>query len=409
MSSSDKLDLNITSITAGTRTPTQVSPLSKGNDIFVTESTRIKSTPRPRGRPRLTNLSTCKSIREKHESRFISQTPVTFDLESPSNEQVRLSSHRSSLLTSDRRHELKGKMATRQSARRINFIESIHTNDKKEKKHKFVGIYQDYINHVDPTFECSSCGALLWYAESMRGATNICSDSYSMCCGRGKNLPYPDQEYTMDGYNRLIYDETSYDKDQLQEQHVKLYGSLTMKQKGIYSTVMDAVDNNKGGMFFVYGYGGTGKTYLYKTMLAVLHSKGDIVLNVASSGIAALLLEGGRTSHSRFAIPINDEAPMINMHCYEAFDRILRDICRTDPSVASDKVFGGKVVLFGGDFRQILLVITNGGRQDVVNATINSSYLWGKCIVLRLTVNMRLGSGSTESEKKKYKNLLIGY
>nr|GEZ80871.1 hypothetical protein CTI12_AA250730 [Tanacetum cinerariifolium] len=81
----------------------------------------------------------------------------------------------------------------------------------------------------------------------------------------------------------------------------------------------------------------------------------------------------------------------------------------TDPSVASDKVFGGKVVLFGGDFRKILPVITNGGRQDVVNATINSFYLWEKYTVLRLTVNMRLGSGSTESEKKKSKNLPIGY
>ncbi|GKD39009.1 hypothetical protein Tco_1259216, partial [Tanacetum coccineum] len=118
-----------------TRTPTQVSPLSKGNDIFVTESTRIKSTPLPRGRPRLTDLSTCtqfqnvtpvgsltfkstidngtitdkqtfnktaakgKSIRQKHESRFISQTPVTFDLESPSTKQVqRLSCHQSHLL-----------------------------------------------------------------------------------------------------------------------------------------------------------------------------------------------------------------------------------------------------------------------------------------------------------------------
>nr|GEX49630.1 ATP-dependent DNA helicase PIF1-like [Tanacetum cinerariifolium] len=140
-------------------------------------------------------------------------------------------------------------------------------------------------------------------------------------------------------------------------------------------------------------------------MSAALRSKGDIVLNVASISIAALLLEGGRTAHSRFANPINvvedsmchiaadrdldlirkanliiwDEAPMINRHCYDAFDRTLRDIYRTDPSVASDKVFGGKVVLFGGDYRQILPVITNGGRHDVVNATINSSYLWEKC------------------------------
>ncbi|GJY57415.1 retrovirus-related pol polyprotein from transposon TNT 1-94, partial [Tanacetum coccineum] len=230
-----------------------------------------------------------------------------------------------------------------------------------------------------------------------------------------QNMSYPDREYTMDGYNRLIFDETSYDPDKLKEQHVKLYRSLTSEQKDIYSTVMDAVDNEKGGMFFVYGYGGTRKTNLYKTMSAVLRSKGEIVLNVASIGIASLLLEGGRTAHSRFTIPMNvvedsmchigadsdltnlirktkliisDEAPMVNRQCYEAFDRTLRNICWTDKTVASDKVFGGKVVLFGGDFRQILPVITNGGRQDVVSATINASYLSQKCNVLRLTVNI---------------------
>ncbi|CAH9098982.1 unnamed protein product [Cuscuta epithymum] len=36
-----------------------------------------------------------------------------------------------------------------------------------------------------------------------------------------------------------------------------------------------------------------------------LRSKGQIVLNVASSGIASLLLPGGRTAHSRFAIPLD--------------------------------------------------------------------------------------------------------
>ncbi|GJT19857.1 ATP-dependent DNA helicase PIF1-like protein [Tanacetum coccineum] len=150
-----------------------------------------------------------------------------------------------------------------------------------------------------------------------------------------QNMPYPDQEYTMARYNRLIFDETLYDPEKLKEQHATLYGSLTTEQKGIYSTVMNAVDNNKGGMFFVYGYGGTGKTYLYKTMFAALRSKGEIVLNVASSGIAALLLEGGRTAHSR-----------------------------TDPFVVSDK--------------------------DVVNTTINALYLWEKCIVFRI---LDIGNG----------------
>ena len=241
-------------------------------------------------------------------------------------------------------------------------------------------------------------------------------------------MPYPNEEYTMEGYNRLVFDETSYNKDELKDQHKILYGSLTSEQKGIYASVMDKVEKNEGGMFFVYGYGGTGKTYLYKTMSAALRSNGDIVLNVASSGIAALLLEGGRTAHSRFAIPIKilensmcnipidgdladlirqakliiwDEAPMIQSYCYEAFDRTLRDICRSDDNEPSKRVFGGKVVLFGGDFRQILPVIPNASRNQVVHATLNSSYLWQHCIVMQLTVNMRLTSGSNESEKKE--------
>ncbi|GJT50946.1 ATP-dependent DNA helicase PIF1-like protein [Tanacetum coccineum] len=176
----------------------------------------------------------------------------------------------------------------------------------------------------------------------------ICSNNRSL--KDIQNMPYPDQEY----------------------------GSLTTEQKGIYFTVMDAVENNKGGMFFVYGYGGTGKTYLYKTMSVVLRSKGDIVLNVASSGIAALLLEGGRTAHSRFAIPIN---VVDDSMCHIVADSDLADLIRKANLIIWDEAL------------QILPVITNGDRQDVVNATINSSYLWGKCIVLRLTVNMQLGNG----------------
>ncbi|GJY43931.1 CC-NBS-LRR resistance protein [Tanacetum coccineum] len=155
----------------------------------------------------------------------------------------------------------------------------------------------------------------------------------------------------------------------------------------VYESVMSAVEMGDGGMFFLYGYGGTGKTFIWKTLSAALRSKGEIVLNVASSGIAALLLSGGRTAHSRFAIPINiheesfcsvnpnsdlaalikkakliiwDEAPMIHKHCFEALDRTLRDILRLSDPSNEEKLFGGKVVVFGGDFRQILPVIPKG-------------------------------------------------
>ena len=217
------------------------------------------------------------------------------------------------------------------------------------------------------------------------------------------NMTLPDEMYTMENYNRLVSSELNYNINELHEQHQTMYASLTSEQKDIYKVLMNVVNTEKGGMYFVYGYGGTGKTYLYKTLSAAIRSQKEIVLNIASRGIGALLLEGGRTAHYRFAIPINivddsmchipgdselaelirrcrliiwDEAPMTHKHCSEAFDRTLRDICRTNPLHPSNQIFGGKVVLFGGDFRQILPVITNGTRHEVVHAAINSSYLW---------------------------------
>ena len=245
------------------------------------------------------------------------------------------------------------------------------------------------------------------------------------------NMPYPNSEFTMEDYNRLIYDELNYNIPDLIVQHDSLYASLTDEQKGIYETVVDACNKNTGGMFFVYGYGGTGKTFVYKTLTAAIRSKGQIVLNVASSGIASLLLDGGRTAHSRFAIPINvvdgsmcsitadspladlirearliiwDEAPMTNRLAFEAFDKTLRDINSGTFTPNSDKVFGGKVVVFGGDFRQILPVIPNGTRQDVVHASLNMSKLWKHCTVLKLTQNMRLRVGCNPADAEEIKD-----
>jgi hypothetical protein len=56
--------------------------------------------------------------------------------------------------------------------------------------------------------------------------------------------------------------------------------------------------------FFVDGLRGAGKTFLYGCLLNKVRSTCDRTLSVASSGIAALLLEGGCTAHSRFKIPI---------------------------------------------------------------------------------------------------------
>lgn len=90
---------------------------------------------------------------------------------------------------------------------------------------------------------------------------------------------------------------------------------------------------------------------------------------------------------------------MCNKFCFEALDKSLKDIIRDTNS--NHLPFSGKVVVFGGDFHHILSVVPKGSRFDIVHATINSSYLWNHCQVLRLTKNMCL-QNSSENTSSSY-------
>ncbi|KAL4394215.1 hypothetical protein AHAS_Ahas02G0129700 [Arachis hypogaea] len=57
-----------------------------------------------------------------------------------------------------------------------------------------------------------------------------------------------------------------------------------------------------------------------------------------------------------------DEAPMLKKLCYEALGKSLRNILRFKPYYNVDLPFGEKVVVLGGDFRQILPIIPIGSR-----------------------------------------------
>ncbi|KAL8480697.1 hypothetical protein ACS0TY_027296 [Phlomoides rotata] len=69
--------------------------------------------------------------------------------------------------------------------------------------------------------------------------------------------------------------------------------------------ILEAVWSERGRVFFLYGYGGIWKTFIWKMLSAAIRSQGHIVLNIASSGITTLLLAGGRTTHSGFGIPLD--------------------------------------------------------------------------------------------------------
>ncbi|GKC49325.1 putative PIF1 DNA helicase/replication protein A1-like protein [Tanacetum coccineum] len=185
-------------------------------------------------------------------------------------------------------------------------------------------------------------------------------------------------EYTLMniGRNRLIAAERMYNANEDQTRFTNLYAGLNTQQRDAYDNIIQAVDERNGGLFFVYGCGGTGKTYLWKTIIARIRSLGRIVLSVASSGIASLLLPGGRTAHSRFRIPIDlDDASCGGIDVISDLN-ILR-YCMLDNPNAENQVFGGKVVVLGGDFWQILPVIPNAPRAVVVASAVNkSSSIW---------------------------------
>ena len=178
-------------------------------------------------------------------------------------------------------------------------------------------------------------------------------------------------------------------------------------------------------LFFVGGPGGTGKTYLFNALLTSVRRTGDIALAVASSGTAALLLEGGRTAHSLFKVPLSvdetslcsftprseipqllrstkliiwDEASMVSRMVFETVSRSFQDVLKMDDPRLADVPFGGKLMVFGGDFRQVLPVVPRGSRAQVVGQSLTRSVLWPFTRILRLRTNMRVQQAQTQAQ-----------
>ena len=75
---------------------------------------------------------------------------------------------------------------------------------------------------------------------------------------------------------------------------------------------------------------------------------------------------------------------MMHRHVFEYLDRALRDVTRVDA------LFGGKVVILGGDFRQIPTVIPRGSRAQVCEASLKRAYFWPAMKKMELKINMRV-------------------
>nr|GEV03166.1 reverse transcriptase domain-containing protein [Tanacetum cinerariifolium] len=105
---------------------------------------------------------------------------------------------------------------------------------------------------------------------------------------------------------RELMEERSYNHDELAQEMNILVPKLNADQRRTYDLIMNTVATGQQELIFVYGHGGAGKTFLWKTVTNALRSQGKIVLAVASSWITSLLLPNGRTTHSRTLKDIMD-------------------------------------------------------------------------------------------------------
>lgn len=191
------------------------------------------------------------------------------------------------------------------------------------------------------------------------------------------------------------------------------YDTLNTDQKNAADRIMIALENecpDTGRCFFIDGPGGSGKTYLYETLNHLVKAKGFSVKNVAWSGIAAQLLPRGTTVHSAFKLPVPvnhdnympfisagsphandllntdvylwDEAPMSPRYAVEGVDEFLRDITQIN------KPFGGKLMILGGDFRQIPPVV-RGKATATLETSLKRSTLWPLFEIISLKKNVR--------------------
>ncbi|XP_074342440.1 uncharacterized protein LOC141679997 [Apium graveolens] len=180
------------------------------------------------------------------------------------------------------------------------------------------------------------------------------------------DMPFPGDAFFSNSENKLILEETSYNIEELKRIHARNHSLLNDEQKIVYESILDNINQKK---------------------------EHKIVLHVASCGIDVVLLPGGRTAHSRFHIPLKldehcfaglrhgtdifellqqtdliiwDEAPMQHRHVFECVDRSLRDIMSAIDKNRAKKPFGGIIIIFGGDFQQLLHVIPKASRAEEI-------------------------------------------
>ena len=203
----------------------------------------------------------------------------------------------------------------------------------------------------------------------------------------------------------------------------KFTAMLNQEQKKIFDEILTAYKSITDGRtprnnaFCLSAPGGVGKSFVFNTLLHTIRGNGDVAIAVAWTGIAATLLKGGRTVHSRFKLPIPllehsschvkhgsleadrlisakviiwDECTMAPKDALVAIDRLLKDLTK------STKPFAGKIIILGGDWRQGLPITFHSNKFMQLQNCLKNASLWPTVKQFTLEKNMRTNPDEQE-------------
>ncbi|XP_062202568.1 uncharacterized protein LOC133904932 [Phragmites australis] len=74
--------------------------------------------------------------------------------------------------------------------------------------------------------------------------------------------------------NRLLIEELSYNRAALEQEAYQMYSLLNKEQQHIFDTIITSIHNRTQCLYFVSGFGGTEKMYLWNYIISKLRSEG---------------------------------------------------------------------------------------------------------------------------------------
>ena len=186
---------------------------------------------------------------------------------------------------------------------------------------------------------------------------------------------------------------------------------LSAEQLRIVAFCLKAMNDPSGQTKFVFvnAPAGYGKTHLAHAIASCLRGHGHFICCTATTALASVLHEGGRTAHSAYGIPVSDdshlecddtarkfwgsrhrhahlwdEAPSCDKKNFEAVEEMFREL------FDSTRLFGGvPLIVLMGDFRQTAPILPDSCENRSIYASIKMSHLWSHVKEFTLTRNFR--------------------